>query len=274
MRDVCVLLLAVVIVLVGADGRTPALGGDTKTPARDAAPLTLGGVAIGGSILDTIQTLGLPNAVSSIDEGQWWQWNGPNGFDREVVTNDDLVVKEVLVAPIAATSAGVASPPPEPVDVPVLGLSLPDATKKVRDLGAAPLPSIVSTPPHAWRLHGGVLVAELSGSTVWRIRAFDNTSARMSGYLQPQLARPHHHAPVLVNTFIPQILPQGSGTVLVRVEVDVTGKVSGARVIVSSHDSAVDDWELSAIKRATFQPAQCDGNPCPGVYIDVGGITR
>jgi TonB family protein len=56
--------------------------------------------------------------------------------------------------------------------------------------------------------------------------------------------------------------------VVVEAEVSATGVVTSAKVIVSSGNSDIDNAELTSVRRSTFHPAQCDDQPCAGVYLD------
>ena len=239
--------------------------------ATSPPPLALGGVVIGATIFDSVHALGPPDLVVTADQGHTWQWAEAGGLDREVLTDDALVVREVLVAEPAALTNSSPLPVVQPSEVPVLGMSARAADTSIKALGGKPIAEPDAS-VRAWRLGGGVLVAELEKGSVQRLLAVDERSAQLLGYLEPALAAPAYRAPVLEKEFIPERLPEGTGTVVVRVDVDANGKVKDAKVIVPSGNGAIDDSELFAIKRSKFRPAVCAGVPCPGVYIDIGGM--
>ena len=237
--------------------------------AASAPQLSLGGIAIGSSVLDAVKRLGMPDNVQTNDIGQFWQWADRGGLDREVYTDDDLDVESVLIAPARAGSTS------QPSEAPVLGMTVDNAKAMLSTAGAGPL----VTKPAAkdtlvWPLDGGYLVAETDGTAVLRLRAVDVDVARRFGYAGDPLVVPPHTAPVLVRQLLPSWQPPGQGTVIVRVTIDATGKPVDERVIVPSGDSDVDRFELDSMKISLFRPATCAGVPCAGVYIDIGGLMR
>lgn len=255
--------------------------GTFKSQAGGRSGLSLGGIAVGSSILDAAKVLGMPDVVQTTDDGHVWQWSDAGGLDREVLTDDDLVVESVLVAPCKVTSAA------QPAEFPVLGLSARDAERTIDAIAASSSPGssavdTIASPEavnahpstHVWRFAGGVLVTELNQERVVRIRALDVRTARIRGYVWPALHAPAHRAPVLAKRFMPQTLPPGAGTVIVRVDLDANGSVTRTRVVQGSGDAAIDDFEVDSMRRSSFLPASCDGVPCAGVYLDIGGISR
>lgn len=232
------------------------------------APLTVAGVTIGAPVIGLVKTLGLPDIVQTEDDGHFWQWSRAGGLDREVIADDDLNVKSVMVA-LAAPPSPSASP--QPPDVPMLGLDAASSAMTAKGLGAIDARQLPG-PASVWTLDGSVLAAEFVGGRVVRLRAIDASYARTLGYFGKASPQPVHHAPQLLHEFIPPYLPHADGTVIVRVAVDATGKVSGTTVLVSSHDVQLDAWEQEGMRRSTFAPATCGGTPCAGVYIDDGGL--
>jgi len=74
------------------------------------APAALGGMQLGESIVDVLKSLGAPDNVVTRDDGIFWQWARADGIDREVLTGEDLIIKQVLIAslpPANATSNAV-----------------------------------------------------------------------------------------------------------------------------------------------------------------------
>lgn len=235
--------------------------------AAAATTLSLGGVTVGASVLDVVKKFGTPNLVQTTDDGHIWQWRDAGGLDREVLTDDDLVVKSVLVARPDAVSTA------QPSEAPLLGKTLDDAGTTLAQAGSTPAYTGAAT-WRSWHWLGGVVVAETASGLVARICALDNATALAGGYLTKQYVPSSYHAPVLIRESVPPTLPPGAGTVIVRVEIDAAGKVTRARVIVTSRDPAVDQFEVDSITHSTFQPATCGGTPCAGVYLDIGGLMR
>jgi len=234
--------------------------------AAAPAPLRLGGIAIGASVLDAVKSFGMPDVVQTTDDGHFWQWSQAGGLDREVITDDALDVQAVLVARAAPSSTA------QPAEFPLLGESAADAAGAMRDLGAVRARERAGAWT-AWRSNGGVLVVEDADGTVARIRAFDEPTAAIRGY-DGVMPSPHaHHAPVLLKEFTPAQLPP-AGTAVVRVEIDARGGVTQTRVIVSSGDPAVDRFVVDSMAHSTFAPASCDGAPCAGVFLQIDGMMR
>lgn len=265
----CVLCAAL---LVGAG---PA--GDAS-PAVQASPgigLSLSGVTIGASVLDTVKVFGAPDVIRTTDLGHEWQWVESGGLDREVLADDDMVVRQVLIArpaPIAGES-----PPPlvQPVEFRALAVSVDDAAGAVESAGGT---AIVEPDPsiRAWSFPGGVLVAELDGDIVGRLTALDDRMARLLGYLQPPPERQPaiYRAPVLTRDFNASYptaaLRAGiEGRAVVRVLVDPNGTPKDVRIVVTSGDADIDAAALESARKSSFRPARCDDAPCAGVFFDL-----
>jgi TonB family protein len=241
----------------------------TPTPSVTAhAPvpvpvLALGGISLGASIVDDVKKLGMPDVVQTRDDGQFWQWLDRDGLDREVLTDDELIVKSVVVARASATST---SQPPE---MPVLGMEPSKAAGAIAALGGVP-----SSFANVWGLGGGYVVTDTVQSSVVRVRAMDVMTARSSGYAGDPLVLPEHKAPVLEKDIIPYFLPASSGTAIILVDVDAAGRVSDARVVVSSGYGNVDEFAIDEMRGSKFRAASCAGSPCAGVFLNIGGLTR
>jgi len=233
-----------------------------------ASALSLGGVVIGGSILDDVKHFGIPTNLQSVSRGHEWDWSDWGGLDREVLTDDNLVIRSVLVAPAPTKHAQEVQPP----EAPILGMNS-DAAKDViaQSAGATAVEGLLPD-TIVWQLDGGVLVAELDGGVVTRIRALDEQTAHVFGYVAPSVSPPPYRAPSILHDVVPPP-PQGSGTVILRVAIDATGHATDAKVVVSSGNAGIDAAELLRMRKATFQPALCGANPCAGVYMDVDSYT-
>ena len=222
-------------------------------------------------MLPLIRKLGLPQLVQTEDDGHFWQWSQAGGLDREIITDDDLNVKSVMVALVATASP---SPSPGPSDMPLLDVDETDAVDVAAKAGATHLKRSQGSVLQ-WDYNGSVLVAELANGRTLRIRGIDATYARALGYFGPPSPAPvAHHAPALVHQYLPPYVPPGAGTVIVRVSIDDTGKVTNTQVVLSSGDVAVDAFEQESMRRSVFTPATCAGAPCAGIYIDDGGLWR
>jgi TonB family protein len=239
------------------------------------AQLVLGNIAIGASVLDAVKRFGPPDVVRTTDLGHEWQWVDETGLDREVLANDDMVVRQVLVAE-PAPIAGQPPPLRQPMEFKVLGVLVDDAAGAIAAVGGNP---IVEPDPtvRAWDLPGGVLVAELDNGVVARMLALDDTAARLLGYLQPPPpARmpAAYRAPVLTQDYYvpyPADALRGNveGTAVVRVLIDPKGAPKDLSIVVASGNSAIDAAALESVRKSTFRPARCDGVPCAGVYFDL-----
>jgi hypothetical protein len=242
------------------------LAGTAFLLASSAADISLGGVHVGSSVLDAVKVLGTPDVVQTLDDGHLWQWAEKDGLDREVMTNDDLVVESVLVARAHPTSTA------QPPEAPVLGEESASAADAISATGARPVAS--ATPMGlrfgVWLVRPGVLVTESVDGKVARLRALDIRQARLRGFAGTALVLPAHTAPVLARHYTPEMVPRGNGTTVVRVEIDANGNVKNARAIVPSGNGAIDQFEVDSMMRSTFRPATCAGIPCAGVYFDVG----
>lgn len=80
---------------------------------------------------------------------------------------------------------------------------------------------------------------------------------------------PAARAPLAVDTPAPRYptsaLRRGeSGEVLLRVEVDETGRAAAVEVVRSSNSRSLDRAAVTAVRRWRFQPALRDGQPVPG----------
>jgi TonB family protein len=250
----------------------PAATTSPAAPAPVAPPLTLGGIAIGASVLDAVKRFGAPDVLRTTDLGHEWQWLDTGGLDREVLTDDDLVVREVLVAEPAPIAG--ESPPPavQPAEFQALAVSVDDATNVFGAAGgialAEPEPAI-----RAWSFSGGVVVAEVEDGITGRLTAFDDIMARRLGYLQPppDIIPSIYHAPVVTRDFnVPYpITPWRDGIegrAVVRATIDPSGAPKDVRIVVTSGNADLDAAAIEAVRKSSYRGARCDDVPCPGVY--------
>jgi len=237
--------------------------------ATSATSPTLAGVAVGSSVLDVEKRLGFPDVAQTTDYGSFWQWSGRDGLDREVYTDDDLVVESILVAPGRIGSTA------QPSEAPMLGIDVSKAASAAASAGAGPTILKPSTAGIiVWPLGSGYLAAEIDGKTVVRLRALDATTAQRWRYAGDPLATPSHTAAAMAKEVIAHPLPDGVGQDLILVSVDAAGKAVDAKVIVPSGVTAVDRFALDCVRLSAFKPATCAGVPCAGTYIYSGGISR
>jgi TonB family protein len=237
--------------------------------ASVSAPPTLAGITIGSSVLDAEKRFGFPQVAQTTDFGSFWQWSDRDGLDREVYAGDDLIVQSVLVAPARAGSTA------QPSEAPLLGLDIAKAAAAAATAGAGPMilkPSVAGTT--VWRFGSGYLTAESDGKAIVRLRALDVATAQQWGYAGAPLASPSHTAAAMVQEVISHPLPDGEGEDLILVSLDASGHVTDTKVIVSSGQTAVDDFAMQCARRSIFKPATCAGVPCAGTYIYSGGITH
>jgi TonB family protein len=248
----------------------------TTTPAGPGAPhLTLGGVAIGTSVLDAVKLFGVPDNLRTTDLGHEWQWVDTGGLDREVLTDDDMVVREVLVARPARIAEESPRPTVQPAEFPALAVSVDEATDAIGAAGgiaiAEPDPAV-----RAWSFSGGVVVADLEDGVTGRLTALDDIMARRLGYLQPppDTVPSIYRAPVLTHDFyVPY--PTAAwrenieGTAVVRATIDSNGAPKDVRIIVTSGNADLDAAALEAVRKSSFRSARCDDVPCPGVFYEL-----
>lgn len=234
-----------------------------------ASPPTLAGITIGSSVLDAEKRFGFPDVAQTTDFGSYWQWSDRDGLDREVYTDDRLIVGSVLVAPARISSTA------QPSEAPMLGIDLSKASTVAASAGAGPMivkPSILDT--IVWPLGSGYLAAETDGKLVLRLRALDVATAERWGYAGDPRSTPSHTAATMVREVISHPLPDGYGQDLILVSLDANGHVTDAKVIVPSGQTAVDDFALQCVRLSKFKPATCANAPCAGTYIYSGGITH
>jgi len=251
-------------------------------PAASPSPqiLSLGGVVIGHSVLDVVKWIGPPDVLRTTDVGHEWQWVDAGGLDREVLADDDMIVRQVLVAEPASIPGSKPPPIVQPAEFAALHVSADEAGAAIAKAGgemiAEPDPSV-----RAWSLSGGVVVEELESGRVGQLLALDDLSARNLGYLSPApfasvpLAR---RAPVMTNEFIVPYPDDAArdgieGTVVLRVVIGANAGVERADIVVSSRNDEIDAAAVQSAKKSTYRPAQCDGTPCRGVYFDLQSYT-
>lgn len=212
------------------------------------APVALGGMHLGESIVDVLKELGAPDNVVTRDDAIFWQWARAGGMDREVLTGEDLIIKQILIASL---------PPANPTSnaVPLQGTVTPP--------GGEP---VTTTDPNerAWRVGDDVVVASVSNGAVWRLVA----------YQIPSGPPPLHRAVRVRKTADIGSLPHGAGLAVYAVDVDAAGNATDVRLLVRSGDSAVDDWVIQDARHTQYDPATCSGVPCAGVFVDVDGILK
>ncbi|HEY5094293.1 MAG TPA: energy transducer TonB [Candidatus Eremiobacteraceae bacterium] len=268
-------LVACALYVVSLGGASPVA---TPSPAVNAQPpprLALGSVAIGASVLDAVKIFGAPDVIRNIDLGHEWQWVEAGGLDREVLTDDDMTVRQVLVA-VPASIEG-ESPPPvvQPPEFRALAVPVDDAAGAVAAAGGT---SIVEPDPtiRAWSFPGGVLVAELESGAVGRLLALDDFMARVLGYLEPppDMKSSVYRAPLLTRDYYTSYpmaaLRAGiEGRAVVRVLIDPTGTPANVRIVVSSGNADIDAAALESARKSAFRPAHCDDTPCQAVYFDL-----
>jgi TonB family protein len=233
--------------------------------------LTLGGAALGEPVTALVTAFGPPGLVETTDQGQEWRWFDANGIDLDVLADDSLVVDQILVGrpePIG----GKTSPLVQPGAFPYLEASLPAAATGLRRAGAVQ----VAQPNAAvsvWKMSGNYVVLELRDGAVRKILALDSGAALRAGYTGSSQPFGSFRAPRLAHQYAVDyprraVEEHASGVVVVLANISPTGAVTSAKVIVSSGNADIDAAELTSIRRSTFHPAQCGGQPCSGVYLD------
>lgn len=232
--------------------------------------LTLGGVAVGTPVETAIRAFGAPGLVQTTDDGHEWRWFDAAGLDVDLLVDNTLVIRQVLVSR-PEDVRGVPSTLVQPREFPVLEEPANNAAARMKSMGAARQPEPENTVT-AWRLGGGLVVLELHDERVSKILALDTASAAHLGYV-PGPGAPPYRSPRLLRQY-PVDYPKraierrAEGVVVVAVDLTSSGNPKSVRVIVSSGDADLDAAESLSMRRSRFAPARCDGTPCDGVYLD------
>jgi len=232
---------------------------------------SLAGATLEAPVLDLVRSLGTPALVQSTDDGHEWRWFDAHGIDVDVLTDDQLVVRQVLVARPEAIQ-GKAQALVQPAELPLLEMPVASAEKALLAAGAqhqAEPDKAIS----AWRIDDNYVVLELQRGEVARILALDATAAQHFGYAGGSTLLTAHRAPRLVHQAAMDyphraIANHAEGVVIVAVDVAASGAVKSARVLLSSGNSDIDDAEVQSMRRSTFRPARCAGEPCAGLFLD------
>ncbi|MBC5825496.1 MAG: TonB family protein [Candidatus Eremiobacteraeota bacterium] len=243
------------------------------SPAVTVALFTLGGVAIGESVLDAARAYGPPDLVQTLDDGHEWRWYDVRGIDRDLLTDDGLKVHRILLARPGTPRKGQAAPLVQPQEMPLLDFPAGVGEKSAPAFGAQPLaqpdPSVL-----VWRVRDAIVVGELQDDRIAKLLALDAASAQRLGYVSgPRLTESAHRPPILVDlkaTGYPRsaVEARAQGVVVLRVAVDSEGKVSDVKVLLSSGRRDIDDAESASMRESTFRPARCGDHACAGVYLD------
>jgi TonB family protein len=232
--------------------------------------VSLGGVSLGTGVLSVVKEFGPPGLVQTTDDGNEWRWYDATGIDVDLLTDDALVVRQILVSR------------PEPVGgkpsklVQLREFPLLEETSTAADAWMRSSGAIRQAEPEAgisaWHVGDDLVVLELRQGKVNKILALDPTAAANLGYVAGGSA-PRHHAPRLLDQF-PVNYPKralerrAEGVVVVQVDVTGTGGVSKVLVLVSSGDPDIDAAESLSMRKSRFDPARCEGQPCGGIYLD------
>jgi TonB family protein len=233
-------------------------------------PLTLGGVTLGTSIEAVTHVFGAPGLVQTTDDGHEWRWFDAAGLDVDLLVDNALTVRQVLVSRPEDVH-GMPAKLVQPREFPVLEQTSSGANVWMKSSGATREPEPENS-VSAWRVAGGLVVLELRDGQVRKILGLDTTSAAHLGYI-PGPKAPPYRSPRLLRQF-PVDYPKraverrAEGVVVVAVDLASSGSVRSVRVIVSSGDADLDAAEVLSMRKSRFAPARCDGEPCDGIYLD------
>ena len=232
--------------------------------------LTLAGVVLGAPVQDVMKLYGAPGLVATTDDGIEWRWFDAGGMDVDVLSDDSLAVRQVLVArpqPVKGVQAKLVQPP----EAPLLETPVSSASARMTAQGGRRISEPENT-ISAWRLGPDVLVLEQSGGSVQKILSLDETSAVRFGYVSgPKQAQ--FRAPRLLREYAVDyprraLEAHAEGVAVVAVDIAASGQVSAVRIVTSSGNADIDNAEMLSMRRSTFEPARCDGVPCASVYVD------
>lgn len=237
---------------------------------RADQPLTLGSAPIGTPVAALTHAFGAPGLVQTTDDGHEWRWFDAGGLDVDLLLDNALTVREVLVSRPEEVH-GMPSQLVQPREFPVLEQSSSAAAAWMKSSGAIRQPEPENS-VSAWRVAGGLVVLELRDGRVRKILALDPASAAHLGYVPGPRTAPYR-SPRLLRQY-PVDYPKralerrAEGVVVVAVDLASSGSVKSVRVIVSSGDTDIDAAEVLSMRRSKFAPARCDGAPCDGIYLD------
>jgi TonB family protein len=271
----CSVVAVLFAVATPAPASSPASSASPGARATAAPQLSLGGVIVGASVLDAVKRFGAPDIIRTTDLGHEWQWVDAGGLDREVLTDDGMVVRQVLIAQPAPIAGESPAPAVQPAEFHALAVSVDEAANVFAAAGGTAIPE-PDPAVRAWSFPGGVLVAELDNGITGRLTALDDIMARRLGYLQPppDIIPSIYHAPVLTRDYNAPFPTDPwragiEGRAVVRATIDPTGAPKDVRIVVTSGNADLDAAALASVRKSAFRPARCDDAPCPGVYYEV-----
>jgi TonB family protein len=230
----------------------------------------LGGVALGAPVQSAVKAFGAPGLVATTDDGHEWRWYDAGGLDVDLLADNSLVVRQILVGrpePLHGTPSKLV----QPKEFPVLEKMAREAWVWMKSDGAVPQAEPEGT-VSAWRTNSDVVVLELRDNRVQKSLSLDASAAAHLGYIAGPRA-PLYRAPRLLSQY-PVDYPKraierrAEGVVVVQVEVAASGSVKDVRVLVSSGDPDIDAAETLSMRKSKFQPSRCDGQPCDSIYLD------
>jgi len=232
---------------------------------------SLAGATLDTPVLSVVRALGTPSLVQSTDDGHEWRWFDARGIDVDLLTDDQLVVRQILVSRPEAVE-GKLPPLVQPAELPLLEVPSAGAAKAIAASGAQYQPEPEAT-TSAWRYGDDWIVLELDRGTVSKILALDSWAAQRFGYAGSPPLLTAHRAPRLLHqpaVDYPRraIANHAEGVVIIIVTVSASGAVKDAKVLLSSGNADIDDAELESMRHSTFRPARCAGEPCEGIFLD------
>jgi TonB family protein len=216
---------------------------------------------IGHGIAATIDELGMPVSVESLDSGHTWTFATPHA-ELRVITDDQAVVKAVDERPLDASDVLSLEMQGKTVRIPLFGYTIAradtqlgtadhsSANFRTYDLGDGAVLDLFFDDSgkltHA--IHGGRgYVARLG------LVPADRDMLRILQYSAPKLRT----APLAPAT--------GSHQTIVRCNIGEDGRTESVAIIVSSHDPDADAHALSLARKARWTPARLDNVPVKSV---------
>ena len=216
---------------------------------------------IGHGIAATIDELGMPASVESLDSGHTWMFHAPHA-ELRVITDDQASVRAIDERPLDASDVLSLEMQGKAVRIPLFGYTIARADAQLGtadhsganfrtyDLGDGAVLDLFFDDSgkltHA--VHGGRgYVARLD------LVPADRDMVRILQYAAPKL-RPAPLAPA-----------SGSHETIVRCNVGKDGRTESATIIVSSHDPDADARALVVARKARWAPARFDNVPVKSV---------
>ncbi|MGH7715612.1 MAG: energy transducer TonB [Vulcanimicrobiaceae bacterium] len=220
---------------------------------------------IGQGIAATIDELGMPESVESLDTGHTWLWRTPHA-ELRLITDDKAVLKAIDEHPLDASDVLSVEMQGKTERIPLFGYTIARADAQ---LGTA---EHSGANFRTYDLGGGAVLDLLfddSGKLTHAVHGQRGYVARLG--LVPadrdmvrmlQYAAPKMRGVRLAAT-------GASHETIVRCDVGKDGRVESVGVLVSSHDASADAHALMLARKTRWIPARLDSFPVKSVVFRI-----